>query len=215
MSSLPALDIFLNNYQQAYLDKLGEYPRYYAQQQASECIVGDVDLETEEALQWKSVTRAEPATFANVEHALELTLHADINGFYGANFAAPLMFDSQWGAGELLQAWSQTDFEYLQQNIIGHLIMKKKLKQDPTWFIGVFDEEDKMITVNNSDGSVWVEIAGQVQSEKLADSVNEFISQLSTRVTPPVKLLEEEILAYDHPGIWQRMKIMWRNLLGK
>ena len=215
MSSLPALDIFLNDYQQAYLDTLGEHPRYYAQQQASECIVGDVDVETEEALQWKSVVRVDTGRFDNVEHALELSLHDDINAFYGSHFAASLMFDSQWGTGELLQAWSQSDFEHLQQNVIGHLMMKKKLKQDPTWFIGVFDDEDKMITVNNSDGSVWVEIAGQAQSVKLADSLNSFISEISPRVTPPVKLVEEVIPAYDHPGIWQRMKIMWRNLLGK
>ncbi|QQX79057.1 SecY-interacting protein [Shewanella sp. KX20019] len=215
MSSLPALDIFLNDYQQAYLDKLGEHPRYYAQQQPSECILGDLDVETEDALQWKSVLREEPGVFENVEHALELSLHADLSAFYGTYFSAPLMFDSAWGTGELLQAWSQTDFEYLQQNIIGHLMMKKKLKQDPTWFIGVFDDEDKMITVNNTDGSVWIEIPGEIQSEKLADSLNGFIAELRARVTPPVKLVEEDMPILDHPGIWQRMKMMWRNLLGK
>lgn len=213
MSSLPALDIFLNDYQQAYLNKLGEPPRYYAQQQTSDCIIGDVDIETEEALQWKCIERPEVGTFSNVEHALELSLHNDINEFYGKYFAAPLLFDSLWGTGELLQVWNQTDFELLQQNVIGHLMMKKKLKQAPTWFIGVFDDEDKMLTVNNADGSVWVEIAGQAQSIKLADNLNDFIKALTPRVAPAVKPIEEAALVYEHPGIWQRMKTMWRNLI--
>ncbi|WOT04256.1 SecY-interacting protein [Shewanella youngdeokensis] len=215
MTSLPALDIFLKDYQQAYIDMLGEHPRYFAQQQASECILGDVDVETDDALQWQAVKRVQPGTFDNVEHALELSLHPDLSTFYGSYFAAPLMFDSRWGTGELLQVWSATDFDYLQQNIIGHLMMKKKLKQEPTWFVGVLDDEDKMITVNNTDGSVWIEIPGKVQSHKLADSLNSFISELSTRVAPPVLLVDEPLPEMDHPGIWQRMKIMWRNLLGK
>ncbi|MGS0726732.1 SecY-interacting protein Syd, partial [Shewanella sp. 0m-11] len=101
------------------------------------------------------------------------------------------------------------------QNIIGHLMMKKKLKQEQTWFIGVLDEADNMLTVNNADGSVWIEIPGEAQSTMLAKSLNEFIEQLTPRVTPPVKLIEESMPELDHPGIWQRMKLMWRNLRGK
>ncbi|MCL1131456.1 SecY-interacting protein [Shewanella sairae] len=213
MSSLPALDLFLSKYQQAYMDKLGEQPRYYAEGQESDCIVGELD--NDGAAFWQAVQRQQPGQFDNVETALELTLQADINPFFGGYFSAPLFFDSPWGAGELIQVWNQTDFEYLQQNIIGHLMMKKKLKQEPTWFIGVLDEEDKMLTVNNSDGSVWIEIPGEVQSTQLAGSLNEFIGFVTPRVTPAVKPVEESMPALDHPGIWQRMKLMWANLRGK
>lgn len=213
MSSLPALDLFLSKYQQAYVDQLGEQPRYYAQEQESDCVVGEMD--SDGAVFWQGIVRENPGQFDNVESALELTLCPEINTFYGRHFSAPLFFDSQWGSGELIQVWNQTDFEYLQQNIIGHLMMKKKLKQEPTWFIGVLDDEDKMLTVNNSDGSVWVEIPGELQSTKLAESLDEFISLLTPRVTPAVKPVEESMPELDHPGIWQRMKLMWRNLRGK
>ncbi|MGS0675068.1 SecY-interacting protein [Shewanella sp. 0m-4] len=213
MSSLPALDLFLSKYQQAYVEKLGEQPRYYAQQQESDCITSEPDAD--EAVFWQAVIRDEPGQFDNVETALELSLTPEINAFYGRHFSAPLFFDSKWGTGELIQVWNQTDFEYLQQNIIGHLMMKKKLKQEQTWFIGVLDEADNMLTVNNADGSVWIEIPGEAQSTMLAKSLNEFIEQLTPRVTPPVKLIEESMPELDHPGIWQRMKLMWRNLRGK
>ena len=195
------------------MDKLGEQPRYYAQGQESECVVAEAG--SDGAVFWQSVVRQQPGEFANVETALEMTLSAEINPFFGSHFSAPLFFDSQWGQGELIQVWDQTDFEYLQQNIIGHLMMKRKLKQEPTWFIGILDDEDKMLTVNNSDGSVWIEIPGEIQSVKLSDSLNEFINELTPRVTPAVKPVEESMPQLDHPGIWQRMKLMWANLRGK
>ncbi|WP_108945995.1 SecY-interacting protein [Shewanella halifaxensis] len=213
MSSLPALDLFLSKYQQAYMDKLGEQPRYYPQGQTSDCVIAEAGADG--AVFWQAVVRQQSGEFTNVESALELTLSAEINSFFGKHFSAPVFFDSPWGAGELIQVWNQTDFEYLQQNIIGHLMMKKKLKQEATWFFGILDEEDKMLTVNNNDGSVWIEVAGEVQTVKLSDSLDEFISQLTPRVTPAIKPVEEPMPQLDHPGIWQRMKIMWANLRGK
>lgn len=215
MSSLPALDNFLETYHQAYVEKLGELPRYYPQEEDSACIVGEFDPASGDAVHWSAVKREEIARFDNVEAALEIRLSPEINAYYGSHFSAPLLFDSRWGEGELLQVWNQNDFEYLQQNIIGHLMMKKKLKQAPTWFIGVLGEGDKMLTVDNCDGSVWIEIPGEEPSEKLAESINEFISALTARVAPPVLHLEESMPELQHPGIWQRMKLMWQNLRGK
>ncbi|WP_076408127.1 SecY-interacting protein [Shewanella sp. UCD-KL12] len=218
MSSLPALDNLLKIYHQAYMDKLGESPRYYPRGENSDCIEGDYadkvnsDDNDDLLVFWKPVKRAEVGSFENVESALELKLQVDINEFYGAHFSAPLLFDSQWGEGELLQAWSLTDFEYLQQNIIGHLMMKKKLKQPPTWFIGVLGNGEQMLTVDNSDGSVWIEIPGEEQSEKLSDNLNDFIKQVSPRVAPPELHVEEPMPKLDHPGIWNRIKVMWNNL---
>ncbi len=220
MSSLPALDNFLNRYHQAYLDKLGESPRYYPRGENSDCIEGDyadrIDFDDNDELLvfWQPVTRSEPGCFDNVQSALEIELQVDINHFYGAHFSAPLLFNSPWGEGELLQAWNLTDFENLQQNIIGHLMMKKKLKQPSTWFIGVLGAGDKMLTVDNSDGSVWIEIPGEEQSEKLADSLNDLIVQLTPRVAPPELYIEEPMPELDHPGILNRIKVMWRNLRG-
>lgn len=218
MSSLPALDDFFKVYFQSYMEKLGELPRYYPQGEDSDCLLDD-DKDKVSALelsqQWKAIRREISGTFDNIDHALDMTLHPSINGFYGHYFAAPLMFQSVKGQGELLQVWNQNDFEYLQQNLIGHLMMKQKLKQSATWFIGVLNEGDQMLVVDNSDGSVWIEIPGQEPHEKLANSLDEFIGSLTPRVCPPVRSIEETMPELDHPGIWQRIKMMWRNLRGK
>ncbi len=218
MSSLPALAKFFELYQQNYMEKLGELPKFYPNGEDSDCLLSDDKNQLDNhdiALQWRAVKRQELGRFDNIEHALEIELHPSINELYGAYFAAPLLFDSQWGDGELLQVWNQQDFEYLQQNLIGHLMMKKKLKQDATWFIGVLGNGDQMLVVDNRDGSVWIEIPGEVPSKRLADSLEQFIDYLTPRVCLPTPYVEETMPALEHPGLWQRLKIMWRNLTGK
>ncbi|MGL4615048.1 MAG: SecY-interacting protein [Shewanella sp.] len=215
MSCLPALNKFLQNYHQAYLTTLGELPRYYSQGEPSLCIQGEYVEASTEAVSWLPVKREPPGSFANVEHALELTLWPDIHPFYGHYFAAPVLFDSNWGSGELLQVWNGADFDALQQNIIGHLMMKQQLKQPLTWFIGLLDDGEKMLTVNNADGSVWIETAGELPSEQLSHSLAEFIAGLSPRIAPPVKHEELPMPALEHPGMLASLKRMWHNLIAK
>ncbi|WP_394200360.1 SecY-interacting protein [Shewanella waksmanii] len=218
MSSLTALEKFINRYHQAYQDKLGEPPRYYPRGEFSDCIISDTELSEsalmQQAVGWQAVKREDIASFANVERAMELKLVGDIDGLFSHYFSAPMMFSSQWGDGEIIQPWNQVDFEYLQQNLIGHLMMKLKLKQPATWFFGVLGDGDEMLVVDNRDGSVWIEVPGEEPSKQLADSVAEFIDQLTPRVAPPVEIVEESMPQTDHPGIWQRLKIMWHNLRG-
>ncbi|PIW59057.1 SecY-interacting protein [Shewanella sp. CG12_big_fil_rev_8_21_14_0_65_47_15] len=214
MSCLSALDKFLQNYHQAYLTTLGELPRYYPQGEPSLCIQGELP-DMGETVAWKPIKRDEEGSFVNLEHALDLKLWPDIHSFYGQYFAAPLLFDSKWGTGELLQAWNEDDFNCLQQNIIGHLMMKKQLKQPPTWFIGLLDDGDNMLTVNNADGSVWIEIPGEIPTQQLSPSLAEFIGVLSPRIAPPVKHEELPMPALEHPGIFASFKRMWHNLTGK
>ncbi|TVP15106.1 SecY-interacting protein [Shewanella sp. KCT] len=216
MSSLPALDQFFTLYHQAYSDKLGESPRYFPLGEVSPCVLDCdqeiVEVSPERSVQWQAVRRDSQGLFDNIEHALSITLHSSIQAFYGRYFSAPLMFDSDFGEGELLQPWNQQDFEYLQQNLIGHLMMKQKLKQPATWFIGVLGEGDEMLVVNNENGSVWIEIPGEQPHRQLADSLEDFIASLRPRVCPPQKPVEVAMPETDHPGIWQRLKTMWRHL---
>ena len=194
------------------MDSLDEGPRFYPIGEYSDCIEGDYDGDEDKSVTWNAIKSQQKNDFNNVDSALTISLHSDINLYFTTWFSAPMKFDSQWGYGELLQAWNQDDFERLQQNIIGHLMMKQKLKQPLTWFIGVIDDEDKMITVNNEDGSVWFEIAGEIQSQKLASSLEEFINQLTPRVTP-AEMPQPEIEAHiEHPGIFSSFKRMWLNL---
>jgi SecY interacting protein Syd len=215
VSCSSALDCFIKNYLKSYQDTLSEFPRYYPLGEDSICIQGTFNADTDDTVFWQPIKRDNVADFSNVEHALNIQLHQDIHAFYGQYFSAPLPFTASFGDGELLQAWNQDDFENLQQNVIGHLIMKKKLKQPATWFIGVLDDDDEMLTVNNDDGSVWIEIPGEKQRTKLAESLTAFLEQISPMIKPPSKPVEELPHTVDHPGIWQRIKTMWDYLLRK
>ena len=216
MSCFTALEEFINKYHQHHQQTLNELPRYYPMGEYSKCIVDDYNSEDDEKfVHWKPVVRAKIANFENVEDALEIKLHQDINEFYGKLFSASVYFDSEFGCGELIQPWNDNDFELLQKNIIGHLMMKKKLKQAPTWFIGTINDSDKMITVDNENGSVWVEIPGNVPSEPLADSLELFFNKLRVKPTIPEAPQQMVDLGLDHPGIINSLKRMWQNLISR
>lgn len=72
-----------------------------------------------------------------------------------------------------------------------------------------------MLTINNSDGSVWIELPGEIPTQQLSPSLAEFIGALSPRIAPPVKHEELPMPALEHPGIFASFKRMWQNLFGK
>lgn len=117
-------------------------------------------------------------SFSNVESALNLELHADIKTYFTTLYSGDIEARCTEGQLSLLFAWNKQDFERLQENIIGHILMKQKLKQDETIFFAVTDEEDLIISINNTNGEVWVEQVGCKPHKKLSDSLQGFIEQL-------------------------------------
>ncbi len=215
MSCFTALEDFINKYHQQHQQTLNELPRFYPVGDNSPCIEGEYDGDEQAFVYWIPVVKDEQSNFDNVENALNIKLHSDINKFFGSFFSAPIHFGSEFGEGELIQPWNEENFELLQQNIIGHLMMKKKLKQPATWFIGTIGEEDKMITVNNDDGSVWIEIPGEEQSKRLASSIESLLSKLDVKPTIPDAPQSYVEPIPEHPGIINSLKRMWRNLTSK
>jgi SecY interacting protein Syd len=122
--------------------------------------------------------------FDNVELALDLPLHEDIKTYFTTVYSSDVEAKCDDGALSLLFAWNRADFDRLQQNIIGHIMMKQRLKQTETIFFAVTDEEDIIISVNNSNGEVWVERVGCKPHKKLSDSLALFISQLTPNILP-------------------------------
>jgi len=126
-----------------------------------------------------SVTDIDQLTFVNIESALGLPLHQDIKSYFTYIFSAALDVECQEGQLSLLFAWNVEDFQRLQENIIGHVLMKQRLKQAETIFFAVTDEEDMIISIDNATGHVWVEQVGCKPHKKLANSLHEFIEQLA------------------------------------
>lgn len=185
ISNSPLVDViwhFSQNYLQAYKEKFQHLPITEKDKNwLSPCEQGS---HQEDYSLWQPVKITEQLTFENVESALELTLHDDIKSYFTSIFCDSLDASCLEGELSLLFAWNSDDFSRLQENIIGHILMKGKLKQKITVFIAVTDNEDHIISVDNDSGEVWVEKVGCEPHKKLADSIAEFMLQLSPKLPP-------------------------------
>ncbi len=178
---------FSHNYCQLHVEKLGHLPLVeHDKQWLSPCEVATHD-ETHHLWQAVTVKSArtndeEELSFSNVESALNLTLHQDIKTYFTTIFSSDIEAQCVEGKLTLLFAWNKDDFGRLQENIIGHILMKQKLKQTETVFFAVTDEEDMIISIDNNSGEVWVEQVGCKPHKKLSDTLAQFIEQLTPAI---------------------------------
>lgn len=175
---------FSQNYSQQYIAHFGHLPTIeHDKQWLSPCEQGQ---HQGDLYYWQPVpitpeltTNDEELSFANVESALMLELHPDIKTYFTTIFSGDIQASCDEGELSLLFAWNNDDFARLQENIIGHILMKQRLKQAETVFFAVTDEEDMIISVDNQNGEVWVEQVGCKPHKKISDSLVEFISKLT------------------------------------
>ncbi|MFC3093103.1 SecY-interacting protein [Alteromonas sediminis] len=146
----------------------------------SPCILEE-HAEDGQLVTWKPVLQDAGQSFDNLESALELTIHPDIKAFYTLFWSDPLSAKAEQGNCELLQAWNQEDFHRLQENLIGHVLMKRRLKQAVTFFIGLTDEEDFILSVDNDTGQVCLEQVGCEPTRVLAPSISAFLQGLDPK----------------------------------
>lgn len=133
---------------------------------------------------WHPLKIDDLLTFDNVEAALEVQLHVDIKAYFTAIYSDSLDANCPEGDLSLLFAWNEKDFARLQENIIGHILMKTKLKQKLTVFFAITDDEDHIISLDNATGAIWVEKVGCEPHKKLADTLADFLVQLTPRIPP-------------------------------
>jgi SecY interacting protein Syd len=136
---------------------------------------------SQDQVAWWPTPMASAVDFNGVERGLEIQLNDQFKQFFGMFYGGGLPVIHSRGNAELLMVWHDPDAERLQQNLIAHLLMKRQLKQRETLFFAVTDDDDFMISVLNSTGEVYLEQVGREVQQKLADSLVEFLQQLSPR----------------------------------
>ncbi|HEY3985341.1 SecY-interacting protein [Cedecea sp.] len=144
----------------------------------SPCIVtttgGDV--------RWQPQPFSPAADLSAVERALDIALQPGIHAFYTTQFAGDMPAVHGSISLTLLQAWSEDDFQRVQENLIGHLVTQKRLKLSPTLFLATTDDEMDVVSLCNLTGEVVLERIGTPQRTVLSASLPHFLTTLTPQV---------------------------------
>jgi len=173
--TVDALREFTARYCDAWQQRTGHAPASQALYGVpSPCIVATQADE----VWWQPQPFTLPATLEAVERALDLQLQQDVAAFYTAQFAGDMAARFEQRELSLLQVWSEEDFVRLQENLIGHLIMKRRLKQTPTLFIAATESEQEIVSLCNLSGEIILEQPGSKKREVLAQNIQIFLTNL-------------------------------------
>ncbi|MBV0933553.1 SecY-interacting protein [Marinobacterium weihaiense] len=118
--------------------------------------------------------------FERLSEALNIDIHSDIIEYYTRYWSDPLPCCLPDGRRiHLLFAWSQQDLERLRANLIGHALSKQKQKRPLTLFFATLEPNtDYMLSIDNRDGSVWLERPGKAPEQQLSTSLAELFDTL-------------------------------------
>jgi SecY interacting protein Syd len=136
-----------------------------------------------ELVSWQPIIREHAADLDALNDALEIELHPDIVQFYSRYWSDNIVAEHPSGKLQILQAWNEDDFERLQQNIVGHILMKRRLRQPETVFIALTDEEDFILSVENHTGAVMLEQVGLQPEKQISSSLAALLNEIEPVVS--------------------------------
>jgi len=142
----------------------------------SPCQVGEA---VGDQITWKAQERMQQVDLKNIEDALEIKLHPAIEALFCSNYCDHIPCEFDGHPIELIQVWNDQDFLGLQENMIAHFMMQKRLKRPASMFIATCSDEMQVISILNETGQVQLETLGKKQEAILAESLAEFLSKLN------------------------------------
>jgi len=122
-----------------------------------------------------------PARFDDLEQALELELHPDIAVLYGGHFGPDLPLWWHSLPLTLIQCEDEHDLCRLQQNLIGHVLMQRRLKLADTLFIASVPHDNFVISLVNQTGEIVLEQLGRGPIKRLARDLGTFLDEVGPR----------------------------------
>jgi SecY interacting protein Syd len=134
----------------------------------------------EQQVAWRPYQRPEPADFSAVAAALELTLHPAAVALFGHWFSQPIPCSYKGLRLELILPWNNADLDLLKENLIGHLLMLRKLQRTPSLFIATTRNEMTLVSLDNESGQIWLEWLDSGRRLPLAPSLPALLAQLET-----------------------------------
>lgn len=170
-----ALQAFTQRYCAAWQQQYASLPR-------SEELYGVpspcISATDDDAVFWQPQRFSLESNINAVERALDIVVQQPIHSYYTTQFAGDMAASIAGETMTLLQTWSPDDFQRVQENLIGHLLVQKRLKLSPTLFIATLDSELDVISVCNVSGEVIKETLGTRKRTTLSPSLASFLNQL-------------------------------------
>lgn len=143
------------------------------------------DSETN-SLHWHPVFRESAVNLENLESALDCSFHPTIHAYFGSAFSGSMTFLFKGLKLTLVQPWNDEDFIHLQENLVAHILMLKKLKLPITFFLATVSNEQRIVSLDNETGAVILEQLGQKKRWVLANDLSSFLQRLSPVIDEPV-----------------------------
>ncbi|MFD2229885.1 SecY-interacting protein [Alkalimarinus sediminis] len=148
----------------------------------SECII-DEQPDEKGLVKWQPKIRRAEGVFSQMEDALGVKFHPDVIAFYTHFWSDGIVASHSNGEISLIQIWNSEDEDMLKQNLLGHAFAKQKNRLPLTLFIGCTYNDD-IIAIDNNSGHVVLERPGFAPHETIANSISEFLNQLTPTLKP-------------------------------
>ena len=146
----------------------------------SPCQVGEAK---NKLIRWSPLERESAIDLSNIEQALDIKLHPSIVDFFCSAYSACIPATFQDHPIELIQVWNDQDFHLLQENMIAHFMMQKRLQELASMFIASCSDEMQIVSILNETGQVQLETLGKGQEAILSENLADFLDALTPTIT--------------------------------
>lgn len=175
---LPALDDFVERYLAAFPHLADRHdPDWRSTCEHDEPYL---DAVGERRVAWRPQRLDPPLDhFAGLERALGVAVHPALKGYYGRYWSGGLEADAPDGHVSLLLLWNPDDAERLVENLIGHVLAKRRAGQSLTLFFACTEvNSDLFLSIDNHSGRVLLEEPGRPPLREVAASLADFLATL-------------------------------------